>query len=162
MFGSLVVVVPFPYKEGNLFLRHCNHEHTIDASYLLHDVTVLSIAYMAFFKAPHPAAHRMINRLPTICQFLPYSALSLRQLEWATTTQRGPFHPKVVKSEYQSYVQFFQCPARLSSLPDYPKPSQAVPFYMCRVSMRYMFRQPCFGGKSGWQADVDGLYQAMG
>lgn len=49
MFGSLVVVLPFSHKGGNLLLRHHGREHMFDGSALLQDVTVPSAAYIAFF-----------------------------------------------------------------------------------------------------------------
>lgn len=49
MFGSLVIVLPFTHKGGNLLLRHRGREFNFDGSALLQDSSVPSVAYAAFF-----------------------------------------------------------------------------------------------------------------
>lgn len=49
MFGSLVIVLPFTHKGGNLLLRHRGREFDFDGSALLQDSSVPSVAYAAFF-----------------------------------------------------------------------------------------------------------------
>lgn len=65
MFGSLVVVLPFPHKGGDLLLRHHGRQLTFDGFGLIHDVTIPSVAYIAFFSdiehevTPVESGHRV-------------------------------------------------------------------------------------------------------